>query len=293
MTIYRVSAATARPHSPAFVSGDSEASSSSSAFDSELESSTLTPSTTGAPTQPSCASGWASGPASRLPRWVHATNVLGRTLQRHIPPRINLFHPSHVEHPERPYEPTAADQLRVTWAAAGVQVGFGVFGLQLAIDQLFPSGPSPFNPSGQRSLVAGILLAATSVPGLVYTGSGLANLFTLVVQASARRDGPMLAEHPRAAAAGGYVTSTTLTAGAIAGSLIGCAALDARLQRDDSSASGSADVAALAALLLTLSATLVPVTGWYLGQDLGACLAAGAAGLRRRVQGPVGPIALG
>lgn len=285
MTTYRVPPTGGPYRAPSFFS---DASSSYS----DLDSSTLTPSTAAARSGSEHASGWASGPASRLPRWIHATNVLGRTLQRYTPPRLNLFHPSHIDHIERPYEPTAADQLRITWAAAGVQVGFGVFGIQLAIDQLFPSGPSVFNPSGQRSLVAGTLLAATSVPSLVCTGSGLANFFTLAVQASARRDGPMLAEHPRAAAAGGYVTSAAGTAAAIVGSVIACAAIDARLQRGGTSAANTADVAALAVLMLTLSTTLVPVASWYLGQNLGAGLGAGAAHLQRRLRGPIGPIVL-
>lgn len=227
-----------------------------------------------------------------LGRWSQRVNLLGPLLQRHVAPRFNPYHPSHVAHPQQPYVPSAADRWRTTLAAAGVQVGFGWFGLQVAADQFWPQGPSPFNPSGQRAVVPGVLLAAVSVPTLVCSGSGLANLLTQGLQAAARRDGALLAAHPNTAAAGGYAVAMGLMVGALLGTLAGCAALDARLTGGEANPAVEGDVGALAGLLVTLSATFLPATGWYLGQLLGAGAGHGVARMRASLASGPGPVAL-
>lgn len=283
MPLHRIFDPALRPR-PACNEPDLESSSVT-----DVEESTLSPSTAGDDDvlQPH------GSPHTTLQRWAQHTNLLGPVLQRHVAPRFNPYHPDHVAHAQRPYVPSGADRWRTSLAAAGVQVGFGWFGLQVAADQLWPRGPSPFNPGGHRALVPGVLSVAVSVPALVCSGSALANLLTQGVQAAARRDGPLLAAHPRSAAVGGYAVAMGATVGAILGSLAGCAALDARLTGGVANPAVDGDVGALAGLLLTLSATLVPTTGWYLGQLLGAGVGHGAARLRGGLTGAgPGPIAL-
>ena len=230
--------------------------------------------------------------APYVPRWVHRLDVVGPSYRRHAPALVNVFHPAQAYDAQQPYQPRDADLLRCTWAAVGTQVGFAYLGTQLAVDMLFPQGPSPFNPTGHRAMIAGLVLLGISVPGLVCSGSGLANVLVGVAHAACRHDRDIVRLHPRAAAVGSYGLATTAAVAGVVGSALWIHALSQQSRRGEINDATWADLTALPLLTTTLSLSLLPVVAWYAGQGLGAVAGTAPGAVGRRWGKSPGPIAL-